>query len=333
MVAPAYTTREQVAAASDVKASAYLNDKIDRLIFQVSRTIEATLHRSFYPTIATKAIEWPERGSFWLDDDLLSVTTLSIDGTAVTGYVLEDQFFGAPYNRIDFDDATRSGGEDISIAGVWGFSNEESAAGTLAVAISSASATTLTVSNAAAIGIGDQIKIDSERMVVTGRASADTGTTLGSNIDAQTSVTTVPVASGAAINMGETILIDSERMKVLDIAGNNLIVKRAVDGSVLASHTSSATVYASRLLTVSRGNAGTTAATHSQSAAITKNVPPGLINELALAEVQYLMGQEDAAWNLTIGEGEGQRESSGKSIAGIRKQASLLYGRRRYAAV
>jgi len=325
-----YATREQVVAASDVKASAYYFDTVDRLLRVASRTIEAKLHRKFYPTIATRLQEWPDRGSFWLKDDLLSVSSLTIDGATVTGYVLEDRFYGAPYSRIDFDDANIASGDEVTIEGVWGYCNDTESCGTLASAISSTSATTAVVSDASLVGVGDQLLIDSERMVVTDRTYSTTGTTLGSDVAANAATVTIPVADGTAVKEGETILIDSEYMKVLSVVGNNLTVKRAVDGSVLATHSSGATASAARTLTVVRADAGTTAATHSLSAAISKNVPPALIRELCIAEAQYLMGQEQAAWNLTIGEGEGQRESSGKSIAGIRREAVMLYGRGRY---
>lgn len=330
MSSTTYATREQVAAASDVKMSAYMNTRIDRLLNTAARNVERMLHRKFYPTTASVTFEWPPRGTVFLPDDLQSVTTLTIDGTTVTGFELNPEQSGPPYVWIDFDNATSSGGDEVTITGVWGFSNDTESAGALDAAISTTSETTITITDASLIGVGDQILIDDERMVVTGKASSDTGTTLNSNIDASNATTTVPVADGTAINIGEIITIDSERMEVYDITSNNLLVKRAVDGTTIASHTSSATVYALRSLTVTRGDAGTTAATHTDTTSISKNVPPPMIVELVMAEAQYLLGQEKAEWNMTIGTGENLKESSGKGIRDIRIMAQKLYGRGRW---
>ena len=65
-------------------------------------------------------------------------------------------------------------------------------------------------------------------MLATGQTLQAPGLTDRANAE------TVPVTNGAAIAVGETILIDAERMLTVDIAGNNLIVKRGFDGSTLA---------------------------------------------------------------------------------------------------
>jgi hypothetical protein len=87
------------------------------------------------------------------------------------------------------------------------------------------------------------------------------------------------------------------------------------------------------LLTVTRAHAGTTAATHLDAAAVSRNVPPALVSELCVAEVQSLLGQEAAAWNLTVGEGEGARESAGKQLGSIKAETERLYLRRRPQAI
>jgi hypothetical protein len=133
--------------------------------------------------------------------------------------------------------------------------------------------------------------------------------------------------------VGETITIDSERMRVLDIVSNNVLVRRAVDGSVLATHTSGVTVYAPRLLTVTRAHAGTTAATHLIAAVVYRNVPPALISELCVAEAQTLLGQESGGWQQTIGQGESEREATGRQLKMLKTECERLYTRRRAQAV
>lgn len=332
---PWYASREAIASAFDAKTTAYLSDTIDRLAEQASRTIERETHRIFYPSIETKVYGRSGRAlplndsTLWLEDDLLSLTSISVDGTTVTDAAVQPALYGAPYNRVDFIDASSIGGEVATIVGVWGFSQDLAPAGALSGAISSTSATTCTVSNSALVGVGDQLLIDSERVVVTGKASSDTTANTAGALTASAAETTVPVNTGSLVKIGETITIDSERMRVLDIASNNLLVRRAVDGSVLATHANPSDVYAPRLLTISRANAGTTAATHSDAATVQRNVPPPLVTELAIAIAQATLGQEQAGWNLTIGEGEGQRESTGKQLGSLRREVDALYRRKR----
>jgi hypothetical protein len=94
----------------------------------------------------------------------------------------------------------------------------------------------------------------------------------------------VPVASGSAFAVDEAILIDAERMLITDIAGNNLIVKRGWDGTVLAPHTTGAHVYAPRSLAVRRAVLGTIASTHTLGTAVARWDPPGPVNQLTIAE-------------------------------------------------
>ena len=139
----------------------------------------------------------------------------------------------------------------------------------------------------------------------------------------------ITVDLGTKVKVNEVITIDAERMLVESIAGNILAVRRAVDGSVLASHLDNASVYVPRTLSVERAAVGTTAAEHLVDAVISKNVPPGLISELCLAETIYAMAQEKGHMALTVGQGEAVREISGRGIADVRKRADEAYKRSR----
>ncbi|PZT70197.1 hypothetical protein DN402_31760 [Streptomyces sp. SW4] len=105
---------------------------------------------------------------------------------------------------------------------------------------------TLTVDGrtSAAVGVGSVLRVGSERMLVTGRTMAATGQTLAADLTVQKKDVTVTVADASGFAVDETVLIDAERMLIVDIAGNTLIVERAVDGSVLAAHTTGAALYA-----------------------------------------------------------------------------------------
>ncbi len=209
--------------------------------------------------------------------------------------------------------------------GVHGYRADEEPAGELAAAISSTSATALTVSDASLVGVGSILRVDTERMIVTSRGWTTSAQTLQTPLTASAANVGVVVSDGTAFFPGEALLLDSERMSIVDIAGNTLTVKRAQDGSVLATHTGS-TIYVSRALTVTRGALGTTAATHSSGADLARHVPPPLVTELAIAEATVGLLQAGAGYARVIGAGENQREARGVGLADLRKRCRTAHG-------
>lgn len=344
-----YCTREQVKQALDAKETARSNAQIDRAIESASRMIDGSrpgsgfLLRRFYPEIRTMTFDWPNDQyarpwRLWLDaNELISATTVTSGGTtiAATDYFLRPDS-GPPYTHIEIDldsSAAFSAGSthqrSLSILGVYGFNAEEATAGALNEALD-ASETAVDVTDSSLIGVGTIIKVDSERMIVTGKSMMDTGvnlssggtTALNSDVSITVSTTTLmPVVD-------EIILIDSERMLVVDVAGTVITVKRPWDGTVLATHSASADIYAPRRLTVTRGALGTTAATHADTTAITRHVVPGLVQELCVAEAINHLMQERSGYARTVGSGENQREMSGRGLRQIREDARAAYGRR-----
>ena len=57
------------------------------------------------------------------------------------------------------------------------------------------------------------------------------------------SETTFTATAGANLNIGETILIDSEQMYISGISSDTITIKRAMNGTTGASHSTGATVY------------------------------------------------------------------------------------------
>jgi hypothetical protein len=192
--------------------------------------------------------------------------------------------------------------------------------------VSSTSATTVTVSDSSLLDAGDTLTVDSEAMLVSDTAMADTGQAqVGSGCStALTSDNVLAVSSGAAIHAGEILQLDAEWMLALSVTGNNVTVLRGYLGTVLATH-SGAEVYAPRLLTVIRGFAGTTAATHLNSAAITAALVPAEVHELAIAEAQNYVYQKTSGYARTIG--ENQTLVPGGSLPDLRKRVRVTYGR------
>ncbi|OXS35384.1 hypothetical protein [Streptomyces sp. XY006] len=349
MTQPVYATREDVMRALDVKATARSSAQIDRALQSASRGIDALCHRRFYPETATRSFDWPGsqyRPSWrlWLDDsELISVTTLTSGGTtiAASDYFLEPNRSGPPYNRleIDLDSSAAFGGgdthqRDITITGLWGYQLDETTVGTLAAAVGTTTATTITVNGAASaeLGVGSVLRIGSERMLVTNRTMADTGQNVGgSGLTAQQNSVTVTVTDGSAFAVDEVLLVESERMLIVDIAGNTLTVKRAFDGSVLAAHAAGVDIYAARALTVQRGALGTTAATHADAASVVRWDPPGPVRDLALAEAINRITSEQAGYARTRKTGDGgtgERALDATALATLRNQVYDSHGRK-----
>lgn len=344
-----YCTRDDIKRELDIAETARSGSQIDRSIESSSRAIEGPrlLNRRFYPELTTHYFDWPalDQGTaftLWLDRfQLISASTVTSGGTTVSA---NDYFLrpddGPPFSRVEIDlssSATFQAGDtsqrSIAITGLYGYTDDSASVGT-ASAVASTSTTTVDVSNSSTVGVGSVIKIDDERMIVSNKAMMDTTDNLGAGIAAQKSVVTVPVGTGSNFAVDEIILIDSERMLIVDIAGNNLTVQRAYDGTVLAAHSINADIYAPRRLTVSRGALGTTAATHAGAAAVTRWVPPPLVTELCIAETMFRLGLKRSGY----GSGGGQdtfqaggarpaKRASTDPLADLRALARAAHGR------
>lgn len=336
-----YCTREDVKDALDIHGTARSDSQIDGCIDDGAVQVESVCNRVFYPTVATRYKDYPNwqyayPWRLWLDaDELISLTSFTSGGVSipVANVRLEPANSGPPFNRLEVDISTSSSfvagtsyQRNLAISGVFGYDLRSAPAGALAAAINDTTGTTVTVTDSASIGVGSLITVGSERMYVTEKSMLTTGQTLQTAMAAATTDVTVAVTSGAGFVKGEVILLNSERMKIIDIAGNNLTVKRAWDGSVLATHAGS-TIYAPRSLTVTRGALGTTAATHSSAATITRQVYPGPVRTLNIAEAVNTLLQETTGYARTVGSGENVRNASGAGLADKRKAALAAVGR------
>jgi hypothetical protein len=344
---PVYCTREQVLASLDTAPSVRQYAQLDRLIAAASRDVDALTRRSFWPRAASRLFDWPDpQGSpswrLWVDqpEALISVSGLAAGGTLLdpSSYTLYPDD-GPPYSRIELlrdHDGTLTGAATsqraIEVVGWWGYRDNATGAGELAADVDD-TATVLDVSDAALIGVGDLICVDTERMQVTGRRALPTGTTLAAALGAEKSGTTVAVVDGTAVQPGETILVDAERLAVDDIAGDTLIVRRAVEGSVLAAHLPGAVVWAPRRLLVERAAVGTPAAAHLTGAAVTRWVPPAPVNSLAIEETIVKIGREQSGMARMVGAGDAMRAAPGGDIRDVRAQVKALYRRVRTGAI
>jgi hypothetical protein len=276
---------------------------------------------------------------------VISVSALVAGGVTIPGadYFLEPANEGPPYNRVEVDldssSVFSSAGthqRQIAVTGTFGYRDTSTVTGALAEALDS-SETGVDVTDSSVIGVGSLIKVDSERMTVTGRTMADTAVDIHSSdsLTAGAADTSILCSTATAIPQpGETILIDSERMLVVDLASTTITVRRAHDGTVLATHAANAGIFAPRTLTVVRASAGTTAAAHDTAAVVTTTTYPGPIVQLTKAYALDQLQQEGSAYARTVGSGENERQASGRAIKELEKRVTDLYARRmRTAAV
>lgn len=365
---PCYATREDVKLALDFTETAIGNARLDRAIQSVSQTVESELHRVFYPLDASRYFDWPNYQyaypwRMWLDEwDLVVMTSLqSPTGTSIPLY----QVFLEPVNRkpgwpfewVELDRSTAAAWgagptpqHSILMAGTWGFGADQDGAGQLAADAGSGDSV-ITVTDGSVMGVGDVLIVNpgtsdapypaypgtagaigaltGERVLVTERATASTGLTQsGSGCStALNSDQALATTGSGALNAGEVIQLDQERMLITDITGGVATVKRAWDGTALATHTG-AVVYAYRLLSVQRGQLGTTAASATSGTAVARHRPPGLIRDLTIAESLNRALQETSGYARTVGSGEAVMPASGAGLADLWDEARTAYGRK-----
>jgi hypothetical protein len=336
-----YATREDIKSALDIMETARNDSQVDRALENSSRSVEGLTHRRFYPELATRKFDWPNSQyarayRLWLEaNELISATTVVSGGVTLTDYFLRraDDRDEPPYTYVELDLSTNaafSSGSthqrSLSILGLYGYKNDTTPAGAVAEAVDS-SETAIDVSDSALVGVGSLLTCESERMVVTGKSQLLVTTITGSSLTAVNSDVTIGVTSGPAFHTGEIITVDAERMRVVDVVGNNLVVKRAWDGSVLATHATGASIYAPRTLTVVRASLGTTAATHADTTALVRQVYPGPVVSLTVAYALNELLQESSGYARVAGSGENAKEFTGRGIAALETDCMRAVGR------
>lgn len=335
-------TREAVKAALDIAKTSRANWQIDGALTAGTEAIEGELHRTIRPYYATHTFDWPKpftptrTWQLWLDNrELISVTSMTAGGVTLTpSQYLPDPPSGPPFTGIQANVNTLGSfplgstwQRNISITGLYGYQNDETAAPGPLTAGVSASDTSILISNGAKVGVGDLLRIDSEYLITTERDWVVASATLTGALTESQAGRAVTVTDGTAFHRGELIAVDTETMWVTDITGNTLTVRRAWDGSLLAAHSNGAAVYASRSLTVTRAARGSTAATHSNGTTIWRHVPPGLIERATIGHALLIMGAEQSGYQQTAGAGETTTQWTATGIGYIRTAARAAHGR------
>lgn len=346
-----HASRQSLANTLDFQEVAHNTAQMDRALAQATALVEGELHRGFFPWYGTRYFNWPDMDNplsyrIRLDDnDLISLSAVSAGGTALTASsIVMYPTTGPPFTSIETSfagsDVFQSGDTwqaAIALTGFWGYSRTVRTVATLVGTITD-TATSLVVSDSSGLGVGNVILIDAEYMVVRRIGTATTGQTLQTPLTASAAGTSVVVTTGTAFHVGEMITIDAEQMLVQDIASNTLLVKRAFNGTVLATHTGS-TIYAPRTLTVDRAacvsaegdypgqlypdidlypDATSTSTTHTNGVNVQLHVIPAPVEALCLAEAGWLYSQTAGGWQV----------ASNNSLADLRMSARRAVGRK-----
>jgi hypothetical protein len=333
-----YCTRADVQQALNLADVPRLNERVDSAIMAGARQVEGFLHRRFYPETRTYKFDMPEDQYLWLYDTELSGTPTQIlsggDAMTVGTDVLLRPRTGPPYRWLE----ARDGGniwwqaqdtvqDAIEVTGDFGYPVDTLAA-TLLAADVTAIASTLTVTNSGAVGVGSLILVGSERMIVSDQTLTDTTATLGADLDANKSQTSVTISSGLLVFPGEVITVGTEYMLIRAITSNTAIVDRAVRASVLAAHTSGAAIWAPRQCTIRRARLGTAAATHASADIVSLLQAPSLIRELNLAYAINNEQQSLAAYARTSGAADNRIDAVGRGLVDLEEDAYTAYGRK-----
>lgn len=343
-----YVTEERIMRSVETTHTAKAKALIRPLIGAGSQAVEGLCKRRFYPERRTVKIDYPNfqyapAWQLWLEsNEIISIESLSSGGVTIAAndrmLRRSDDLREPPYDQIQVDlasaavfQAGETWQEAVEILGVFGGDRDTDTSyvdgqlsGTINTSVTSI--TLIPSSGTLEVGVGSLLMMESERMIVRDRRMADTGVNTTAILNDRQNDRTLAVGNGALFVVGETILVDAERMSITDIAGNNLIVDRAFDGTALADHSSGVDVYALRTHIVQRGALGSTAAGHTDATFSTHRYPP-LVETLAEAETLVLIEQARASYARVIGSGANAKESGGQGLNDIRMSAKMKHGR------
>ena len=347
---PCPATREEVRRALSVKQAAWNDAQIDRAIDAARETVEQLCHRKFYPEDTTHEWDWPsfQRAypwRLWFDAAELADATVNVPVVTTGGIVIPaadilwgNPRYAPPYTYLELDRSTSaafgSGStpqRDIAITGTYGYWLKTAAAGTLAADALDTDLVVM-VSAGSLIGVGDLLIAASERMLVIDTFYVDTGVAFTGLTTASMADNILAVPDGTQFAQGEVLQLDTEWCLIQNILGNNLMLKRAWDGSILAAHTSG-TIYAKRLLSVLRGQLGTAAAAHSSGDALAISVVPALVKQLGVGEAIVSLTMEPAAYAGSSGanpdqSGQQPGPPPGQGLPDLRNRCYAAHGRK-----
>lgn len=341
-------------------------ENIDGNLHRVFYPSDDTRFRDWPSQGGTGGGQYADPWRYWLDeDDMVCLNSLVSGGVTIGLDQVFPQPWdnprkGRPYfTRIELDRATnaqfgnnsQTPQNNIAMGATWGYGADADPAGQLAADVGTGD-DTVTVTNGAKAGPGDLVVLGygrgdaplpsaagnhagdiqpyvGERVLITGVAAVATGLTqsgagVTSDLDNDQQL---QWAGSGALNPGEMITLDSEDMLVEKIVGGVATVRRAFNGSTLATH-SGAVIWAWRQWEVLRAQLGTTAVTASAGAAVNRHRVPSQVRSLAIAEVENQLLQEGSGYARTVGSGESAHAAPGVGLADKWAECRTRHGRK-----
>jgi hypothetical protein len=174
-----YCTRAQLRSFLDLEADAVTDDTLlDAMVTRASRAIDRFTGRWFYELSATRDYDHPGNSAIlFLKEDLLSLTTLTIDGSVTTNYVVYPLntsvkgWIEAKKGTGTIFHWTNTPQEAVAIAGLWGWHNDYGnawgALDTVQDDPLASSATVITVADAHKFAVRQTIKMGDEQCLIT----------------------------------------------------------------------------------------------------------------------------------------------------------------------
>lgn len=337
-----YASEQDVKRSADIPSTADLDDNIARALDEGSQAVDDLCRRYFYPISTVHYFPWPQdinqpSNTLYLNKHgLIELDELTNgDGAIIppSQYDLGPKQYGPPFTKItvagSFSTNAMFPDRSIRGEGTYGYQIDEK---TVTQTINQLTGTSVTLVDGSAVGVGSLIRIGTERLVVAAKGGwVDSENVAAIILEAKKSADRFTVTDGAAFHVGEEILMDSEVMRIQRIAGNRLIVKRAVDGSVLEEH-STDEVLVDRHIRVERSVLGSSAFDTAADADVHLFKFPPRVSQLARAEALTIMGFDIASYATSTGQGDADIKHSTKPLEDLRNKVFQQYGRMRVGA-
>lgn len=275
----------------------------------------------FLPVIETRTMGAPRISArIFLPFPMTSVTSIVNSGIELSSgdYILlpdGKHWDNGPYTMIEVDpDASNLSAWDMDpdgiaiTGGVAKYDASELLSATLGAAIASTSATTMRVSDGAAVSPGMVLLIGSEWVFVKATGLPVAGvTTLGADLDAKDEIITV--ADGSLLHVGEIIRMGVEQARVLDINGNTVALQRGWNKTTKTTHANASAVDVYRNFTIERGVNGSTAATHADASTLSRQLVPDDVKGLCRKIATRMLKDASSGYSGRVGD-----DTTGQSI-------------------
>jgi len=271
----------------------------------------------FLPVAMTRKFNGNGRPTL-LIPPLLSLSSLVNDSVTLStvNYLLQPDgrhYANGPYSEIHAAPGATYGASfiwssvdnGVEVAGKWGLYDVLKALGATLGAQQAVDALTVQVNNGALVSPGMVLVIGDESEFVESTNSTPSAavTTLNGALDAVSD--TLTFTNGALINIGETMRVDLEQIKLLDRNGNTGYVQRGWNKSRKTNHLTGANVDVYRTFNVTRAVNGSSAALHTNTSAVSRQMVPGDVKQLTLKIASRMLKDSSSGYSGVIGDGMG----------------------------